>query len=72
MEHLMEQPMPDMASKFSTSNKRNISSKSEQMLSCLLSMLPSLKPMVMAMLNNNIDEQAPLISDPADLFAPFL
>jgi hypothetical protein len=66
----MEQPMPDMASKFSTSN--SISSKSEQMLSCLLSMLLSLKPMVMAMLNNNIDEQAHLLSEPADLFAPFL
>jgi hypothetical protein len=35
-------------------------------------MLPSLKPMVMAMLNNNIDEQAHLLSDPADLFSPFL
>jgi hypothetical protein len=28
--------------------------------------------MVMAMLNNNIDEQAFLLVEPADLFAPFL
>jgi hypothetical protein len=35
-------------------------------------MLPSLKPMAMAMLNNNIDEQAFLLVEPADLFAPFL
>lgn len=72
MAQLMEELMLEcsMASKLSISSRHNIN-KSEQMLSCLLNMLPSPNPMVMAMLNN-IDQQAYLLGEPAELITPFL